>query len=395
MNFYRGQEITETLISSTVSVLETIQSLHDANVYYKHFVYNDINSGERRPLEILLISKKFGVIVIRSFEQIEDRNSYIIDDYYEETCDDCIQVQKIISQNRQLRLGLSKIKIPIHGILVVNANICKDTSDVAIVNLSSLKDYIESLESNVSCLSEEDHKELLATIEGSKILQKNKSRVEIGKSALAKEAEKSITLFAQEQRDFIYSYPINGFQILRGLAGSGKTVLLARKVAELHHNNPNAKIIYTFYTKSLYQTVINYIRSFYACLSPDNPEPNWENVKVMHAWGGNTTPGVYYEACLKSQISPLTYSQALQRKIVQNPFDTACENLLTNIKEKKIDPICDYTLIDEGQDFPISFIQVCIKFTVGEKVIWAYDDLQTIFQENNPSAQVKLHILQP
>ena len=59
------------------------------------------------------------------------------------------------------------------------------------------------------------------------------------------------------------------------------------------------------------------------------------------------------------------------------------------MKNKTVEYFCDYSLIDEGQDFPVSFVQMCVRFTKGGKVIWAYDDLQTIFQDNNPSAQAE------
>ena len=44
---------------------------------------------------------------------------------------------------------------------------------------------------------------------------------------------------------------VNGPQRIRGLAGSGKTIILALKVAYLHVKNPTWKIAVTFNTRSL------------------------------------------------------------------------------------------------------------------------------------------------
>ena len=76
------------------------------------------------------------------------------------------------------------------------------------------------------------------------------------------------------------------------MAGSGKTVVLAMKAAQLHINNPEEKILYTFYTKSLYDQVKRLITRFYR-MTQDH-DPNWENLHILHAWGGINQPGVYY-----------------------------------------------------------------------------------------------------
>lgn len=390
MNIYKGQVIKEQIINSIISVLNSMSEFDNANAYYKHTEYSDVNCCEKRYVELFVTSPNIGVLLFRSIEMVESSAKKLRDDYLEQTADDCVHLQKIISQSRQLRNGFSGIKIPLYGFLVSNVELENiEGFEIHITTLENLSSHIKGLLAQCSVIKDEDYSELIAIVEGSKVLQPNKSRLDSGKSGLAREAEKSIALFGREQRDFIYSYPINGFQILRGLAGSGKTVLLSRKAAELHKNDPDATIIYTFYTKSLYQTVRNYIRSFYACLSPDNPEPNWEKLRILHAWGGTNVTGVYYEACQNSNSKYLSFGQALQKNFSEKPFDIACKDLLYQIKNKTVEYFCDYSLIDEGQDFPVSFVQMCVRFTKGGKVIWAYDDLQTIFQDNNPSAQAE------
>jgi superfamily I DNA and RNA helicase len=46
----------------------------------------------------------------------------------------------------------------------------------------------------------------------------------------------------------------------------------------------------------------------------------------------------------------------------------------------------DYLFIDEGQDFPPEFVQLCSLLTRDMKFVYAYDDLQSIFQTRAPDA---------
>jgi superfamily I DNA and RNA helicase len=65
-------------------------------------------------------------------------------------------------------------------------------------------------------------------------------------------------------------------------------------------------------------------------------------------------------------------------------FDYACS---TFMKDRKIEPIYDYVLVDEGQDFPLSFIRLCHAVADEGRFVLAYDDLQTIFQPATPSSE--------
>lgn len=91
----------------------------------------------------------------------------------------------------------------------------------------------------------------------------------------------------------------------------------------------------------------------------------------------------YYNACVQNTTPYLTYTNASY--ISKNAFSAACDDFLkkTTLPTKTY----DYIFIDEGQDFPISFLKLCISITNGQKVVWAYDDLQTIFQVKAPSPQ--------
>lgn len=157
---------------------------------------------------------------------------------------------------------------------------------------------------------------------------------------------------------------------IRGLAGTGKTVILAIKAARLHRKNPTAKIVYTFSTHSLYNQVRRLISKYYRKIT--GADPDWDYLKILHGWGGKTTgEGLYYNTCLKNGITPLHYGNT---KFEENPFGAACSKLIKhNLKEEY-----DYVLIDEAQDMPLEFFRLVEKITKRPKrIIWAYDELQT------------------
>ncbi|WP_143177463.1 DEAD/DEAH box helicase [Cystobacter ferrugineus] len=72
------------------------------------------------------------------------------------------------------------------------------------------------------------------------------------RGARLKAMEKEIANLDQWQKRSAIEVP-DGVQRVRGLAGSGKTVVLALKAAYLHAQHPDWRIGLTFYTRSLYQ----------------------------------------------------------------------------------------------------------------------------------------------
>jgi superfamily I DNA and RNA helicase len=155
---------------------------------------------------------------------------------------------------------------------------------------------------------------------------------------------------------------------IRGLAGSGKTVLLAMKAAKLHKRFPNKKIAYVFYTKSLYSQTIGLIRKYYIQIADD--EPNWDNLLVLHSWGGTTTGlGFYSYICQRAgrKAKPFNYRNF--------DYSDACREL---IEIGQLDELFDYVLVDEAQDFPLEFFALVEKVAKKpKKVVIAYDELQT------------------
>ena len=168
-----------------------------------------------------------------------------------------------------------------------------------------------------------------------------------------------------------YFSPNNRPQRIRGLAGSGKTIVLTWKAALIHLQHPDAKVVYTFYTKSLYEFIQRLITRFYRQYS--ERDPDWNNIHVRHAWGGKNVAGVYSDICNAHSIPVTTFSEA-KHLGGASPFDEVCKKLLSN----QLNKIYDYTIIDEAQDFPSSFYQLCLAVTKNKRLIWGYDECQNI-----------------
>lgn len=178
---------------------------------------------------------------------------------------------------------------------------------------------------------------------------------------------------AQQRHVALTSLPCP--QRIRGLAGSGKTVILAMKAALAHIENPEAKILVTHYTRSLRDHLTRSITRFYRHFAEG--EPDWNRIDIQHGWGQKNLPGVYREASLRAGMAPISFGQAQSHG---NPFDYVCRTL---VETGRIQPYYDLILIDEGQDFPQGFYQMCFFLAKGSRdckqIIWAYDELQDVF----------------
>lgn len=189
-----------------------------------------------------------------------------------------------------------------------------------------------------------------------------------------RELEAVIYNFDAAQRSVALT-SIRGPQRIRGLAGTGKTVILAMKAALAHIENPNAKILITYYTRSLRDIMERLITRFHRHFA--EVDPDWDNLHVRHGWGRSNLAGVYRDACIREGLSPRAFSDVRNAK---DPFGTVCREL---VDSNAITPFYDIILVDEGQDFPDSFYQMCFFLAKGprdeKQIIWAYDELQNVF----------------
>jgi superfamily I DNA and RNA helicase len=198
-----------------------------------------------------------------------------------------------------------------------------------------------------------------------------------------KRIEKEIANLDQWQKKAALELP-DGPQRIRGLAGSGKTIVLALKAAYLHSQFPDWNIAVTYYTRALSQQLIDLIRQFSFEFSGE--EPNWDKINIMHAWG-ISSDGIYSTAARLVNMTPLNYSNAKQKFGKGNEFKGVCDLLIPALDDDKYQ-IYDAILIDEAQDLPSSFFKIVFYLTKPPKrITWAYDELQNLSESSMPTLE--------
>ena len=185
----------------------------------------------------------------------------------------------------------------------------------------------------------------------------------------------------------------DGMQRIRGIAGSGKTVILCQKAALMSVKYPEWQIALVFFSRSLYDSITQQVDKWIRHFTQDRVSyhPQESNLKVLHAWGSKQQPGFYSTICKATGTLPLAVPFTTSKK-PNEALAEACCQLLEN---KTIPQLFDAVLIDEGQDLiannwkyqdkqafywlayqslrPVNPIH-----PQQRRLIWAYDELQSL-----------------
>jgi superfamily I DNA and RNA helicase len=354
--------------------------LTDAVLYYDFPTYADYEAAAYKP-DALLLSPVHGVVAIRIGIEATRREWNGFDESLGQFCS--ILIGRLL-KSRPLRRDRSHLRFDVAPLLYFpggHAPNINPESHVATSHQGFEHVLDELSEAQEAPLTEDQLSEARSVIEGAKALTRpqkrnveNPERTPIAAALAGLEAE--IANFDEHQRRAAL-VTIEGAQRIRGLAGSGKTVILAMKAAHLHLTNPDANILLTFYTKSLRTSLTTLITRFFRHYKDEDPD--WDRIHIRHGWGGAKLEGVYADACKRSDRVPLNFATAKARSS-RDPFDFACRSLL---EANVVTPFYDYVLIDEGQDFPSGFYELCYALAKGARdrksIVWAYDELQNIF----------------
>lgn len=231
-------------------------------------------------------------------------------------------------------------------------------------------------------ISEEQWELLLAVISGTPILRKppnpqlstnNKNRA----SVIAVLQEKLYDLDLQQEHAGKEIPP--GLQRLRGIAGSGKTVLLCQKAAAMHLKHPDWEIALVFFTRTLYELMIGLVDSWLKRFS--NGDIGYDaktnkKLRVLHAWGAKSQRGFYSTICELNSVRPRSAGDTTE-KLPNRGLAELCRRLAEEIT---IAPFFDAILIDEGQDL---VSEDDLKFQDKQAVYWlAYQALKPCDPEN-------------
>lgn len=337
------------------------------------------------PIDAIWISKNHGLVI---FDLIENRNI----ENYQNTQDD--YANKV------------EVKLKGHKELVEKRNLCVDINvvtfapflnteellklkedDYPLVNIDSLKVCLEHFNWDKS----DYYEKVVSVLQSISTIRKGMKKRNVlnsnSKGSKLKSLEDSIANLDNRQSKAVIE-TVEGVQRIRGLAGSGKTIILALKAAYLHAQHPEWKIAVTFNTRSLKGQFKKLINTFY--IEQANDEPNWENLKIIHAWGapgGGERNGLYYEFCMENNIEYIDYLRSKAKFDQTDPFGEACKKALLDAKGK-IQEMYDVILVDEAQDFSVSFLRICyemLKFP--KRLVYAYDELQNLGSQSLPSPE--------
>lgn len=337
-------------------------------------------------VDAILISPSKGIIL---FDLIEGND---VGDYDERQDDLATKIQAKLMLDRELiRKKTRDLKIPISTISFAPAiqnfsNLEKE--DYPIVNAGSLGETLKNLPEWEKDDDSLYHK-TLSSIQGLRGIRNGRSKREVSndnsRGAKLKKLEDSIaTLDSYQSKAVIET--AKGIQRIRGLAGSGKTIVLAKKAAYLHTQHPEWRIAVTFNTRALKGQFQRLITQF--CIEQAGEEPDWSKLRIINAWGGaggETRDGIYYEYCRITGNEFLDFGKA-SRRFSDNPFDGACRLALDNRTE--FSQVYNVILIDEAQDFSPSFLRLCYTMLRPPKrLVYAYDELQNLSGTSLPSPE--------
>lgn len=330
-------------------------------------------------IDAMLLSEKRGLVAFifenhdSEIEELKDEQDAL---YY--------HLDFYLKKYRSLRQGRQTVVTPTVITVIIDKNKCSSLSDDYI--FSTVEDIIGTLD-RLPLFDKKYYAVLCEALQKVTNIRPQKKRNNVNsknsKGWIIREIEKEIANLDEWQKKAALEVP-EGPQRIRGLAGTGKTIVLALKAAYLHTQHPEWTILITFYTRSLKQQYEELIEKFVNDFSGEKPD--WEHLKILHSWGSQAEDGVYYNLSKIVNAPIHTFSSAINKYGRSNPFRGMCEELLTFIPPLTSFDIYDAALIDEAQDLPSSFFEMIYKSTKAPKrIIWAYDELQNLTDVEMPS----------
>lgn len=194
---------------------------------------------------------------------------------------------------------------------------------------------------------------------------------------ILEKVKKKIILFDGEQTRFIYrNFQVRKIVSVQGLSGTGKTELLLHKLKELYIEDDKNKIFFTCHNIALADKLQQRIPRFFDFMMV-NKQIKWrERLWMERAWGSKSEPdsGLYSYICNHYGLQFFRYSSGVDYQFIYSKVLDA----LKNLTGKSFEPCFDYILVDESQDFPEVFFEVCKKI-VRKRVYIAGDVFQDIF----------------
>ncbi|QLY30418.1 ATP-binding domain-containing protein [Nocardia huaxiensis] len=345
--------------------------------------YPIINTAEgSHPIDAVLVSPSKGVIVFDLVDGAE------LGDYGARQDESATALQQRLLGYRDL-VRKRKLKVEISSITFAPAVMkLPEDDEYSIANMQNIGAELDMFQ---WADSERDlFERTISAIQSISTIRRSRSPRKINspdsRGARLQKLERSIATLDMLQSKAVIE-TVDGVQRIRGLAGSGKTIVLALKAAYLHAQHPEWRIAVTFNTRSLKEQYKRLITSF--SIETLGEEPDWDNVRIVNSWGapgGADRDGLYFEYCMKNQVEYYDFRNAQSKFGRESAFNGACASALAEVKSPEI--IYDAILIDEAQDLPPEFLRLCYSMLDDRhRLVYAYDELQTLNGDGLPPAE--------
>ena len=369
INITRGQ-ITNTVLSDKLVNFFEFTNEIDGNLFLGYPILPTMDN--KIAIDALLISKEYGIIAFLFYDGVKK-----ID--YEEAQDEvyAVLLSKLAKEKSLIKRGklLIHLDVVTYAPNISESKVQENDGLTVCNNDNALSEYFKILHKD----NQEYYEYAMRCIQSigtmKKVLSREKAKTENSRGWILKNLEAKVANLDKMQMSAALEISDN-VQRIRGLAGSGKTIVLALKAAYIHVSNPELKIAITFNTRSLKQQFEELITKF--VYEQSEASPNWKNINIIHAWGSPTEEGIYYNFCKAHGQEYLDFSAAKKKSSYETAFSYVCEKVMLETTE--FHQMYDIILVDEAQDFSSDFLKLCYEILPNNKkrLVYAYDELQSL-----------------
>ncbi|MCY4001163.1 MAG: helicase [Bacteroidetes bacterium] len=338
-------------------------------------------------MDALLICKEIGIVIIDLIESESEQDYDSRQDDLANKLESLLRTKSELMKGRDLLIPVQTVSFG-PALLSRRMADCKNNGHFITNSKNVLLQQLQLLP-KWNDQGEDVFSKALSVIQNVSFIRENTQKRNVHKSesrgAKLMRLEESITTLDQQQNRAAIE-TVEGVQRIRGLAGSGKTIVLAIKAAYLHVQHPEWRIAVTFYTPSLKEHFRQLIRRYTRAQKFE--EPDWSKIEILHAWGSphQDNRGIYSQFCITHGVDYYDFHSA-KKFGAEKEFSGACCEALRSCREFK--QLYDVILVDEAQDLPPEFLRICYRLLDDKKMlIYAYDNLQNLSDESLPSPEI-------
>lgn len=368
LNVIKGASEKIALAEDIIKILQKI--VDEGYVYVGYPVLGSFDG--KLKVDLMLICEQHGMII------------FDIEMGERERGNEKIEEQDALFNNMESRLKkypslVNRRKLMIEINVITFAPRWHNSGEYICTDLGEIEDCVKS----ISWSTPEYYSKLLESVQLISQIKKRGERSyvkkETSKGAKLRNIEDQISCLDKSQSSAVIE-TVEDVQRIRGLAGSGKTIVLALKVAYLYTMYDEKVIAVTFNSRSLKQQFRKLVTNF--IIENTNEEPDWNRIKIIHAWGSSSNEGMYYDFCKYNNINYYDYGEAVKRFGQNEPFKCVCMEAVLSVNEPV--KLFDVILVDEAQDFSEYFLQICYRSLPADKkmLVYAYDELQSLDGNN-------------